>query len=862
MASSSLSSTILGVVYVDFSINNEQYKQVKLNIMNDLCLDMLLGLDFQKKHESLTLKLGGDKPPLIICGLSTLNVSPPSLFSNLMPNCKPVASKSRRYNKDDRQFIENEIQRMLKEDIIEPSNSPWRAQVVVTRGERSKKRLVIDYSQTINKFTQLDAYPLPRIDDQVNSIAQYKVFSTIDLKSAYHQVPISNSEKKYTAFEANGGLYQFKRMPFGITNGVSCFQRTMNEFIEDEELSDTFAYLDNITICGRTQKEHDDNLEKFLQSARKMNLTYNEDKCIFSVNKLCILGYVIENGTIKPDPNRLQPMRDMPPPHDAKSMKRIIGLFSYYSKWIPKFSDKIASLTKNTKYPLDKQCLLDFNQLKMDIENSVIDSIDESAPFEIETDASDIALAAVLNQNGRPVAFFSRTLQTSELKHPSIEKEACAIIEAVRYWKHYLTGHHFKLITDQQPVSYIFEKQHKSKIKNDKIYRWKIELSCYSYDIVYREGKLNIPADTFSRVYCSMINTDTLTQLHQSLCHPGVTRMYAFVKNRNLPFSVDDVRQMIKLCKICCECKPRYHKPVKSHLIKATQPFERLNLDFKGPLPSDSRNKYFLTIVDEYSRFPFAIPCPDVSTQTVINCLSQIFSIFGLPSYVHSDRGSSFISKELKQYLREKGVAASQTTAYNPQCNGQTERYNGIIMKSIELATRQHKLPIKLWEKVLPDVLHSIRSLICTATMETPHERMFSHQRRTTTGCAVPTWLNQPGPVLLKRHVRNNKYEPVVDEVQLLEANPQYAHIRYPNGRETTVSIRHLAPTGLAPIDSMQPTSGEPPLSSLDEPPSTSPDKSYSDTPLTDPTIAEVPEIPVRRSLRVSRQPVRLIEEV
>ena len=125
-----------------------------------------------------------------------------------------------------------------------------------------------------------------------------------------------------------------------------------------------------------------------------------------------------------------------------------------------------------------------------------------------------------------------------------MEKEACSIIEAIRHWKHYLTGHRFRLITDQKSVSFMFNPQNKGKIKNDKIYRWRLELSCYSFDIVYRPGKENIVADTFSRVYCSAINTDTLYKLHNALCHPGITRMIAFIRSRNLPFSVDDVRKM------------------------------------------------------------------------------------------------------------------------------------------------------------------------------------------------------------------------------------------------------------------------------------------------------------------------------
>ena len=124
--------------------------------------------------------------------------------------------------------------------------------------------------------------------------------------------------------------------------------------------------------------------------------------------------------------------------------------------------------------------------------------------------------------------------------------------------------------------------------------------------------------------------------------------MNHYVKTRNLPFSLEEIKTVISNCRTCAECKPRLYRPTESNLIKATQPFERISIDFKGPLPSSSRNNYFLTVIDEYSRFPLAIPCTDVSTPTVIAALCSIFSLFGNPDYVHSDRGASFISVELK----------------------------------------------------------------------------------------------------------------------------------------------------------------------------------------------------------------------
>ena len=243
----------------------------------------------------------------------------------------------------------------------------------------------------------------------------------------------------------------------------------------------------------------------------------------------------------------------------------------------------------------------------------------------------------------------------------------------------------------------MFNTNHSSKIKNDKIQRWRLELSPFQYDITYRPGKDNIPADTLSRA-CSLTSDSSLMQLHEALCHPGVTRLYNFVRAKNLPYSINDVKSITSACKGCAELKPKFIKPNNPPLIKATQPFERLNIDFKGPLPSVSRNKNILTIIDEFSRFPFAFPCKDTVSDTVISCLNDLFSTFGMPAYVHSDRGPSFLSEELKSYLHSKGIATSRTTSYNPAGNGQCERYNGVIWKSIRLALYSKDLPIGCWE--------------------------------------------------------------------------------------------------------------------------------------------------------------------
>ena len=219
------------------------------------------------------------------------------------------------------------------------------------------------------------------------------------------------------------------------------------------------TYLESDDELGKDQQEDDANLEKFLAAATRKNICYNDSKSVFSTRNLAILGYLIEEGVIHPDPERLSPLCNLPVPRDSKSLNRCLGLFSYYSQWIPEFSNGIKPLTSCKSFPLSPEAVTTFDSLKKIVEEDFVTAIEETIPFEVETDASDVALAATLSQDGRPVAFFSHSLQGSELKHAAIEKEAQAIIEVIRHWRHFLTGRHFTLRIDQKSVSYMFNQR-------------------------------------------------------------------------------------------------------------------------------------------------------------------------------------------------------------------------------------------------------------------------------------------------------------------------------------------------------------------------------------------------------------------
>ena len=180
--------------------------------------------------------------------------------------------------------------------------------------------------------------------------------------------------------------------------------------------------------------------------------------------------------------------------------------------------------------------------------------------------------------------------------------------------------------------------------------------------------------------------------------------------------------------------KPKFSQRKQGTLIKAMKPMERLSIDFKGPVPSNAPNKYLLVIIDEYSRFPFVFPCRDMTTSTVIECLDKLFTLCGTPGFIHADNGPAFISHEFTSYLLQRGISSSKSSIYHPSGNGQAERTVQTVWKAIEFAVKDAGSSIKHWETVIRDALHCMRSLLCTATSVSPHERFFNFQRRCCSG--------------------------------------------------------------------------------------------------------------------------------
>ncbi len=286
MAQASNSAEVSSVCNIP-SINllGRCYKDVRLYVMENLCVDILLGRDFLEFHQRVVFEFGGLVKELVVpkiddCGVVAANIEAPSLFANLRPGWKPIATKSRRFNEADREFIRLTVSKWKADGTVRPSHSPWRAQCVVVKHGNRIERLAIDYSQTINLFTEKDGFPIPLIEDIVNQLASYKFFASYDLKKAYHQVPICEKDKSFTAFEADGELLEFNVMPFGVTNGGPIFQRVMTNIIKSDRLVNTFVYFDNVVVGAHSLEDLELQASKFRDSIARRSMTLNDSKTV------------------------------------------------------------------------------------------------------------------------------------------------------------------------------------------------------------------------------------------------------------------------------------------------------------------------------------------------------------------------------------------------------------------------------------------------------------------------------------------------------------------------------------------------------------------------------------------------------
>ena len=566
-------------------------------------------------------------------------------FHEINTNSSPVFCKPRPLSPEKFDAAKKEFDQLLELKIIQPSSSPWSSPLHMVPKPDGSWRPCGDYRR-VNAITTPDRYSIPNINHIHNKMAGSKVFSKLDLIKAYHFIPVRKEDIAKTAICTPFGNYEYVRMPFGLRNASSTFQRFMDSIFRDMDFVAT--YIDDIIIFSRSETEHKIHVETVCKKLDFIGLKVNEKKSCFFLENVPFLGYSVSSKGIKPLSDRISALQDLPPPSDKKILQRYLGMFGFYQKCVPKFSDQsklLRDLLKQKDFDWTDHHTAAFNSLK----KSLCDATElrfpvPGAPLSITADASSTAIGAVLHQTVdeeiQPLAFFSRNLSDCEKRYSTFDRELLAIFASTKKWKGYISGAKLTVFTDHKPL--VGALKNLKERDSDRQARQISFLLEYVADIIHIAGKCNIVADTLSRpleksnicnlasgknilidlisiakeqqnidiipnlkafkindidLHCDIssanprpyipekLREEVFHSLHD-LSHSGWKATCRLVGSRYFwPTLKADVKKLCSQCEACQSCKVTRHvKRPLGELPTPTQRFTNVHIDIVGPL--------------------------------------------------------------------------------------------------------------------------------------------------------------------------------------------------------------------------------------------------------------------------------------
>jgi len=526
------------------------------------------------------------------------------------------------------------------------------------------------------------------------------------------------------------------------------------------------CYVDDIVIFSANEVDHKSHIKTVCEKLEANGLKLNDKKSTFFKPSVNFLGYEINQRGIKPMPERVVALKNLSPPTDKKSLQRYIGMFAFYQRCVPNFSDKakpLRDLIKSSTFCWSDYHDKAFETLKSDIASATeLSYIRENAPLTVTADASQNAIGACLHQVvdgiSVPVSFFSRTLSDVETRYSTFDRELLAVFAAVKKWKNLLCSNKVTIFTDHKPI--VGAIKNSKDRDSDRQQRQITFISEYCTDVVHIAGNTNVVADTLSRapnilnisstipidlisiakaqnscnvdfsmyksysidnynLFCEVsspnprpfipddLRKPVFDSLHR-LSHPGWKSSCRLVGSRYFwPSLKADVKKWVSECLSCQESKVHRHvKRPLSELPVPSQRFTRVHIDIVGPLESTDRSahRYLVTMMDSHTRWMEVVPVSDISAETICNVfLYHWVARFGPPLYLISDKGTQFTSELLMCLNKALGIHQIRTSAYNPKANGLVERMHRSLKASLR-ARHGH------WLQQLPFVLLGLRA--------------------------------------------------------------------------------------------------------------------------------------------------------
>ena len=705
---------------------------------------------------------------------------------DLIPGASLPNRPAYRSNPQETKEIQRQVDELISKGWVRDSMSPCAVPVILVPKKDGTWRMCSD-CRALNNITIKYRHPIPRLDDLLDELHGACYFSKIDLKSGYNQIRIREGDEWKTAFKTKYGLYEWLVMPFGLTNAPSTFMRLMNHILREFIGKFVVVYFDDILIYSTSLDLHIDHLKSVLTVLREEQLYANLEKCIFCTNHVVFLGFVVSSKGVQVDEEKVRAIQEWPTPKSVTEVRSFHGLASFYRRFVKDFSTLAAPLNevlkKNVGFKWGEKQEEAFNVLKQKLTNAPILALPNfQKSFEIECDASNVGIGAVLMQEGHPIAYFSEKLSGPTLNYSTYDKELYALVRALKTWQHYLYPKEFVIHSDHESLKYI---KGQGKL-NKRHAKWVEFLEQFPYVIKHKKGKGNIVADALSRRHAllSMLETkliglECLKSMYENdetfgeifkncenFSENGFFRHEGFLfkenklcvpkcSTRNLlvceahegglmgHFGVQKTLETLqehfywphmkkdvqKFCEHCIVCKKAKSK-VKPHGLYTPLPIPEypwidLSMDFVLGLPktSNGRDSIFV-VVDRFSKMAHFIPCKKVDDASHVADLffKEIVRLHGLPRSIVSDRDSKFLSHFWRTLWGKLGTKLLFSTTCHPQTDGQTEVVNRTLGTLLRTVLRKN---LKTWEACLPHVEFAYNRAVHSTTNCSPFEVVY-----------------------------------------------------------------------------------------------------------------------------------------
>ncbi len=398
--------------------------------------------------------------------------------------------------------VKEELNRMEREGVITRVNEPtdWCSPMLVRRKPNGLLRVCMD-PRYLNAFLKRATYPLPDVEQVFTQFRGARFFSKMDLTMGFWQVMLDEVSSYLCTFSTPYGRYRYLRLPFGISPAPEVFHRIVADVIRD--IPGVLHFVDDILVWGNTKEEHDERLKTVLDRFAAVNFTFNPAKCTFGKPEVDFLGHKVNGETIRPDPRKVESIKNFPVPRSVDEVRRLLGVATYISKFIPRFSAKTAILRQLLKADTVFEWTDQHSQALQAIKDELLSEkflyiFDPRLPVQIATDACSSGLGAVLLQNDRPIAFAARGLTPAECNYSVIEKELLAVVFALHRFNFYTAGRRVTVLTDHQPL--LGAARNVLLRDNPRLDRLFDRIISYDLTWTYVPGKQNFFPDFLSRL--------------------------------------------------------------------------------------------------------------------------------------------------------------------------------------------------------------------------------------------------------------------------------------------------------------------------------------------------------------------------